>query len=64
MMAGEVSEPKLTIPLSLFIAIPLIIVCYLAVNLAYFAVLPMSILLESDSTAIVMIWLIGKGNVF
>lgn len=51
MIAGEVRNPSLTIPLALLISIPTIIICYLAVNFAYLAALPIATLLSTESAA-------------
>jgi amino acid transporter len=53
LLAGEVRRPRVTIPISLLIAIPVIIFSYLAVNLAYFAVLSVPLFIQSPETAIV-----------
>jgi len=47
-----------TIPKSILIGMPLIIVCYIAVNLSFFAVLTVSQLSNSNAIALVSIFMV------
>jgi APA family basic amino acid/polyamine antiporter len=49
MMAGEVKDPKRTIPRAILVGMAFVTVCYLLLNFAYFYALPIQSIMESNS---------------
>jgi len=49
--AEETRDPRRTIPLALMVGIPLVTVCYIALNAVYLYVLPMEVVASSDRVA-------------
>lgn len=52
MITEEVIEPQKNLPISIICGMGLVVICYLFVNIAYFLVLPISVLMESQAVAI------------
>lgn len=53
-MVEEVKDPKKNLPLSIIIGIPIVIICYICVNISYFTVLPVQEIITSN--AVGMSW--------
>ena len=52
MIAGELKRPERTIPLSILLAISMVVACYVGANIAYLAVLSPDTLIHSQAVAI------------
>lgn len=51
-IGGEMKNPQKSIPIAIFVGMCIVILCYLAANVAYFLVLPMDVLISSQAVAI------------
>ncbi|KAI9593985.1 amino acid/polyamine transporter I [Syncephalis fuscata] len=49
--AGELKNPRRNLPLAITISLVLVIACYVLTNLAYFAVLPLEMIRQSNTVA-------------
>lgn len=52
-VSAELSAPARQLPLAINTAIPIIILCFLAANAAYYILLPWKIVSTTDSVAVV-----------
>jgi solute carrier family 7 (L-type amino acid transporter), member 9/15 len=52
-ISAELSNPAKQLPLAIHTAIPTIIACFIAVNTAYYILLPWSVVSTTDSVAVV-----------
>jgi L-type amino acid transporter 9 len=52
-VSSELSQPSRQLPLAINAALPLIILCFIAVNASYYILLPWSIISTTDSVAVV-----------
>jgi amino acid transporter len=59
-VAGEMKNPAQDLPRVIMVGLPMVIVCYTLANVAYYAVLPSSIVVKSNAIALVSIILLSK----
>lgn len=52
-ISAELSEPARQLPLSINSALPVIILCFIASNVAYYILLPWNVVSTTDSVAVV-----------
>ena len=51
-VAGEIKNPQRNIPISIIIAVAIVVICYVSANVAYFAMLPKEVVISSRAVAI------------
>ena len=54
-VAGEMKNPARDLPRVIMVGLPLVILCYILANVAYYAVLPSHIVTNSNAIALVSI---------